>query len=101
MLPLPYSPLVRPKATDSIKRPLLKLPKVMVLGDRRRDVVRSAKRDSCGDQGLLLPEEITVRFFLGGGGRQGSHLPTPTSDFRAGPAREVLVHFPMETICWG
>lgn len=43
-------------------------------------------------------EEITGSI---SGGRQGSHLPTPTSDFRAGPAREVLLHFPMETICWG
>jgi hypothetical protein len=43
-------------------------------------------------------EEITGRFF---GGRQGGQLLTPTSGFGAGPAREVLVHFPMETILLG
>lgn len=54
--PSQYSPLVRPKATDSIKKTLRKIPRVMVLGDRRRrDVTRSANCDSCGDQGLLLP----------------------------------------------
>lgn len=72
--PSQYSPLVRPKATDSIQKTLRKIPRVMVLGDRRRrDVTRSANCDSCGDQGLLLPggnhQEV---FFLWGGGREAT-----------------------------
>lgn len=71
--PSQYSPLVRPKATDSIKKTLRKIPRVMVLGDRRRrDVTRSANCDSCGDQGLLLPGGNHQEVFLWGGGREAT-----------------------------